>query len=914
MKRILFVMFIVLISAVPLADAHPFIDETVPTKSTNTRVGTDRVSIIYSEQIDIEFSSLKVFDSNGRQIDNRDTAYYLNEESLVVTTPPLEKGTYTVASKVLSKVDGHLVPDAFIFGVGDVIIPDIETAPKELIFYPEAGVRFPGLVGQTIVLGAVIASLLIWGTYKRDHTREAEPAYYAKFLSITGVGIIAVFASNILILIVQTLRLETSPIGVLETSFGTIWIIRMGMTGALLATWIVLEKSKKISTRLQIPMLIASLALISTTTMIGHGAASEQTAAIMLDYIHSLVAAVWIGGIIFFAFALLPSLSGLDKTYREKMSLVVIPKFSVMITASLGVVIISGPLLMWFLESNMELILDSTYGKLIIAKIAIALVMVGMGAYHQFGIQQKAEKNPGSVCVHKRLRRALGVESVLGIVLLGTVALLANGTLPAGEVQTADAQDLVRGWESVEFAENTQFFLQVYPFAVGSNTINVRVTDSQGETIPDLDAVKIKISNPKKSISPIRIDMTKTDGQVDEFAGNTTFGFAGNWLVEIEAQKTNTASEAVALDLRVKPRLVDLRTEITEYEMPDNARPLYLIHDGQTIWMSDKSQAALWRFLVDTEEFERIDFDGQASQMMTIDNDDKVWFTDIAEENIGYFDPGTGQTGIISLPQITPYTARSVPVALEADSDNNIWISIITKGVILRYDQQSQQFKEYRLPDQQAGPFDIIQDDVGTIWFTESSAGRIGTIDAQTGQIDHIPLDGLSSPEAFVFDESGDLWITEHSGAAITRYDTAFGTSEKVPVISPDSLPFGMAFDRYQNIWFAQHQIDSLGVYDPHNGDMIEVAIPTEGSFVQYITSDENQNIWFAEEGTGKIGMIRITDATPTGLTQKPDGQADIRYAEVASPLMALGIVAASVFFIKSVKDKRRLYEKILSD
>ena len=72
-----------------------------------------------------------------------------------------------------------------------------------------------------------------------------------------------------------------------------------------------METSKTLSKKNQIAMLVVSLALISTTKLIGHGAASEQTGAIVLDYMHNLVAAVWIGGIIYFVFILLPTFSQL---------------------------------------------------------------------------------------------------------------------------------------------------------------------------------------------------------------------------------------------------------------------------------------------------------------------------------------------------------------------------------------------------------------------------------------------------------------------------------------------------------------------------------------------------------------------------------------------------------------------------
>ena len=101
-------------------------------------------------------------------------------------------------------------------------------------------------------------------------------------------------------------------------------------------------------------MLGALLALISTSSLIGHGAASGETLALILDYVHNLVAAVWIGGIFYFVFTLLPSLSNLKEENREKMSLALIPRFSIAFIISVGIVIITGPLLMWFLEVMLD--------------------------------------------------------------------------------------------------------------------------------------------------------------------------------------------------------------------------------------------------------------------------------------------------------------------------------------------------------------------------------------------------------------------------------------------------------------------------------------------------------------------------------------------------------------------------------
>jgi copper transport protein len=485
MKKLSIILLVVLSISFPYALAHPFTEETNPSSAQNAPVGITEVTVIYSEPIEIEFSSLKVLDSNGDQIDNRDSQYYIGEHSLIVTTPPLESGQYTVASKVLSKVDGHLVDDAFIFGVGDVIIEKGDDKPKsiyEILFFPEAGARFPGLVGQTIVLGGIIASMLIWGTQNKSVLRKeiekVEIFHHGKLMTLTGIGLMLVFASNIAMLAVQTLRLETSAFDAIQTTFGSSWLIRMIITVILLGIWFWMDRKSQISKKHHIPMLILSLALIGTSSMIGHGAASGEMAAVALDYVHNLVAAIWIGGIIYFVFTLLPALSKLDGMTREKMSLAMIPRFSIAFTIAIGIVIISGPTLMWILESDVG-ISQSIYGKLIIAKIVIAVIMVGLGGFFQFKVQKSGENsiNSKSISVHKKLKRSLKVDAALGIILLGVVALLANGTLPAGEIQKVEAQEVTYDFRTIEFSESAKYDIEITPFTSGTNSILVKISD-----------------------------------------------------------------------------------------------------------------------------------------------------------------------------------------------------------------------------------------------------------------------------------------------------------------------------------------------------------------------------------------------------------------------------------------------------
>jgi len=164
-----------------------------------------------------------------------------------------------------------------------------------------------------------------------------------------------------------------------------------------------------------------------------------------------------------------------------------------------------------------------------------------------------------------------------------------------------------------------------------------------------------------------------------------------------------------------------------------------------------------------------------------------------------------------------------------------------------------------------------------------------------------------------IFDDDGNLWIAEHTGLAITKFDPVLETFERISVPNKDALPFGMTFDKYGNIWFAQHTIDNIGVYDPDNNNLIEIPVPTETSFIQFMTSDGNDNVWFVEQQANKIGTIKITEIPVIASQIQTTNDFELKYTEIASPLIALGIIATSLFYVKSIQDKRRLNSLINS-
>ncbi|MFQ5476445.1 MAG: CopD family protein, partial [Nitrosopumilus sp.] len=627
----------------------------------------------------------------------------------------------------------------------------------------------------------------------------------------------------------------------------------------------------------------------------------------------------WIGGIFYFVFILLPTFSQLKESNREKMSLVLIPRFSIAFIIAIGVVLITGPTLMWFLESDVGLITESVYGQLIILKITIAAIIIGFGGFFQFKVQKNAEKNLqfGKITVHKKLKRSLKVDAVLGIILLGVVALLTNGTLPAGEIQKVDAQEIVYGFKTIEFTENTKFDIDISPFSSGTNTILVKVSDFDGNPLHDSNQVKVKISNPSKNISPIEVpmEMIKQDeGRPIKFQGELTFGFSGEWLIEIEAQRNENANESKLLNLLVKPRLTDIQTQVIEYELPEDAKPLFPLYDGDnSIWMSDASAPRLWQFSLDTQEFSSYSFDGLTTTFLTQDNKGRIWFSDTPRNQIGFIDLESKEITLKTIPNLDPEISKNLPLGIQADFDGNIWIVITNKDRIVKYVPDLDTFEEIRL-ETESIPFALSVDADGKVWYSASGTGKIGYINPNDNKLTQISTETiLQGPEALLFDSDGNLWIAEHTGLGITKFNPVLETFEKISVPDKDALPFGMTFDKYGNVWFAQHTTDNLGVYDPNNNNLIEVPVPSETSFIQFMTSDGNDNVWFVEQQSNKIGTVKITEIPVIASQIQSSSGYEIKYTELASPLIALGIIATALFYVKNIQDKRRLNSLINS-
>jgi copper resistance protein C len=104
-------------AAVARVCAHAFVDHAEPAVGSKVKQIPREVRLWFSEPVKPVLSSIKVFDSKGRQIDKKDAHRDAKNKALLrVSLPWLTPGTYRVVWRVVS-TDTHVTDGDFTFRV-----------------------------------------------------------------------------------------------------------------------------------------------------------------------------------------------------------------------------------------------------------------------------------------------------------------------------------------------------------------------------------------------------------------------------------------------------------------------------------------------------------------------------------------------------------------------------------------------------------------------------------------------------------------------------------------------------------------------------------------------------------------------------------------------------------------------------
>ena len=116
-----------------LASAHANLADADPAPNSVLESPPSRITIWFTEPLEPSFSTIEVLDSQGTRVDNDDSAVDPRDPTVMYVTVPddLPNGTYTVAWRNLSTVDGHTIRGTFFYSVGEPLSAQASDLPSE---------------------------------------------------------------------------------------------------------------------------------------------------------------------------------------------------------------------------------------------------------------------------------------------------------------------------------------------------------------------------------------------------------------------------------------------------------------------------------------------------------------------------------------------------------------------------------------------------------------------------------------------------------------------------------------------------------------------------------------------------------------------------------------------------------------
>lgn len=530
------------------ASAHAALEKTDPANGALLDAPPKEIRFAFTEPPDLSLTTIGVVDRSGAPVPTGPVKVVPGvEREIRVGLESVPDGVYTVTWRTVSSVDGHVTSGAFSFGVGvspGEVVPTSQGSEAETPTPTALAVmgRWALYVGVAVTFGGAITGLLVFGPGSL-----ARPWLLASAVALTAVGVV-----------VMTLEERAAvgvPLGTLLRSDSGGAFVRLAIAIGVMGLAAMLAGFRP--GRITLLLLAMSAGAVFLVRAEG-GHAGPSTFDVLLQGAHLAAVGAWIGGLAWLVAGLRRGLDpGRVRAYSNLAGI------------GLAVLVVTGVLrasdelggLTWWLHA-----FDTDYGTALVAKLAIVLPLVGLGALNRF----RNVRRIGELGTRPLLRTVSG-ELVLAAGVFAMTGLLTG--LPPQGVRAAptprEPESLVVNGS--DFATTTTVRLQISPGIVGANAFEADVTDF--DTGAPVDAQRVTLTfaltdRPEVS-SELELDRGK-DGTWQ--AEGTALSVRGTWAVTVLVEES---SGSVEVPLEVTPKIAGQRVEVSRVEgQPD----VYTIH------------------------------------------------------------------------------------------------------------------------------------------------------------------------------------------------------------------------------------------------------------------------------------------------------------------------------------------------
>ena len=193
------------------------------------------------------------------------------------------------------------------------------------------------------------------------------------------------------------------------------------------------------------------------------------------------------------------------------------------------------------------------------------------------------------------------------------------------------------------------------------------------------------------------------------------------------------------------------------------------------------------------------DLSFDANHDLTTDRNGRIWFSDIANNALGWFDPKSGKNGSYAIPPVPGRVGAEQVYGLAMSPDRtHVWYCQVGIGSFGSFNIETSRFDtQVSLSSPTSGPRRISMSDEGVLYLALYGAGQLAAYDTQAHQmigIFDLP-DRASAPYSTTWDPRRKVvWITTSNADVLYRFDPKSKSFGVLP------LPRERAFLRSVNV------------------------------------------------------------------------------------------------------------------
>jgi len=512
------------------ASAHAILLTSAPAPSAVLDQSPTEIALFFNEFVDTVFGKIRILDSSGNDVQTVKPIRDASNQSIVrAPISPLEPGTYVVIWRIASS-DSHPVQGSFSFQIGNTSA-DVSAIRNGQLLERHGLARLFDVIRWVTYLGIV---LLIGGIglLQAVRTDRLSPRStlalmggwaFAAIGTLEGLVAYGPHISGYKIYKAVDLSLLSET---LTTQYGKMQLARLVLLGVIGALITVIQFRGTWWWKIGAWASLVGVTL--TLSLAGHPVATNPVAlSVGLDMLHVLAVSLWVGPLLIIVYDRNMWLATDESTSAPSLRW-----FSQTAGFAVPVIVLTGTLQAWLMLDGFGQILDSRYGRTLIVKVCLVIVLIALGAVSRVAMQRKQS---GS------LQQSMGIEVLFGLVILAITSTLV-AMPPKGEIEPAPLSSTIfQGQMIVE--------LSLTSARVGQSEVHVVIARADG-TIVQISAATARMSMPSRDIPNGPIVLAET--RPNHFSGVTEFAYSGEWIVEILVKETASSTTLFKIAVEIK--------------------------------------------------------------------------------------------------------------------------------------------------------------------------------------------------------------------------------------------------------------------------------------------------------------------------------------------------------------------------